>query len=307
MELANSEGDDGRRKRERGDEVGFEVQQVHVHRGKGGAPRVRQLGRRFRRSCCARRKEQVDAVDVPLPRGVVNRRLAELVARVDVRPGLEEDVDRLGVPFAARMRERRRLRVLVGDVDAREPSSGFDEEAEDAGVTFAGGEVLRVVPCGVGKDLGPALEEDSSNVLMAKLAGEGERVEVLVRRRGSFEADALVDKGLDDGVATVGDGVDDGAVAVEVGDGGIGAGGEEEAADFGVPVDGRVVERVAAVDVGLGDGDALLEADGGESVATCAGSLDRTKSAAVGRERWRNTNLVESRSTVDVVDVHEVE
>lgn len=215
----------------------------------------------------------------------MDRRLAELVASVDVRPGLEKDVDRLGVTFAARVRERRRLRVLVGHVDAGEPSSRFDEKAKNAGVAFASGQVLGVVPCRVGEDFGTTLEEDASDVLVTKLAGEGKRVEVLVRRRRGFEADALVDKGLHDGVAPVGDGVDDGAVAIEVGDGGIGAGGEEEAADFGVPVDGRVVEGVAAIDVGLRDGDALLEADGGESVTACAGSLTEAKSASTVREK----------------------
>mgnify|MGYP001582470962 FL=1 len=52
-----------------------------------------------------------------------------------------------------------------------------------------------------------------------------------------------------------------------------------------MPVDGRVVEGVAAIDVGLRDGDALLEADGGESVTACAGSLTEAKSASTVREK----------------------
>lgn len=140
-------------------------------------------------------------------------------------------------------------------------------------MTLASGEVLRPVACRVGTDLGAALEEEASNILMPRLTGERQSVEVLVGRCRRFEADALVEEGLHDGAATVGDGVDDGAVPVEVEDGGIGRSGDEEATDIRVAVDGGVVEGVTAVDVGLGDGDTLLEAYRDERKTSSAGGL----------------------------------
>jgi hypothetical protein len=85
----------------------------------------------------------------------------------------------------------------------------------------------------------------------------------------------LVDKSLNDRRSAVRDGVDDGAVAVEVQDAGISAGGDEEAADGGVSADGGVVKGVAAVDVGLREGDTFLEADGDKRQPTGDGGLGK--------------------------------
>jgi hypothetical protein len=153
-----------------------------------------------------------------------------------------------------------RLRVLVGDVDAREAPGGLDEQSQDSCVTFASGEVLRPVSGGVREDLGATLEQETSDVFVSRLAGEREGVEVLVGRCGRFEADSLVEEGLHDGATTVGDGVDGGAVPVKVEDGGICRGGDEEAANVRVAVDGGVVKGMPTVDVGLGDGDTIIEA-----------------------------------------------
>lgn len=176
-------------------------------------------------------------------------------------------------------------------------------------MSFPRGEVLGVVSSGVGEDLGAALEEESSDVFVTELTGEGEGVEVLVCRRRRLEADSLVDEGLHDGTASVRDRVDDGAVPVEVGDGRVGASGDEKLTHLSVSVDGSVVEGVATVDVGLGDGDTLRETGANEGKSTGTRRLgDGTPSAtAQGESEDMETNLMKTRATVNVVDVSKVE
>lgn len=118
---------------------------------------------KLRRQYCAfcrgsSREKQVDTVNVSLPCRVVDRCPSELVLGVHVGASLQEDVDRFGVAFTRGMIEGSCLRVLVGNVDAREAASRFDEQAENAGVPFASGEMLRPVPSGVGEDLGSTVE-----------------------------------------------------------------------------------------------------------------------------------------------------
>jgi hypothetical protein len=115
-----------------------------------------------------------------LPGRIVNRRAAEFVLRMNIRARFEENVDRLGVPFARGVVEGSRLRVLVRDVNPREAPRGFDEKFEHAGMTFSSSEMLRPVPRRIWKDLGSPLKEKSSDVFVSGLAGEGEGVEVFV-------------------------------------------------------------------------------------------------------------------------------
>ena len=136
-------------------------------------------------------------------------------------------------------------------------------------MTFSSSEMLGVVSSWIRKDLGASLEKQSSDVFVTELTGERKRIEIFIRRRGSFEVDALIDESLDDDDATVRDGVDDGAVAVEIGDGRIGTSGEEYSTDVGVSIDGGVVERMATVDVCLGHGDTLGETDFDQRDSTC--------------------------------------
>lgn len=191
--------------------------------------------------------------------------------------------------LARSVRERRRLRVLVRDVDARETAGRLDEETEHACVAFPGSKVLWVVAGGVGEDLGTALKQETCDILVSKLTRKGKRVEVLVRRCRRLKAHALVDERLHDHDAAVRDRVNDWAVAVQVGDGGVRAGREEEATHFGVAVDRGVVERVAAINVGLGDGNLLREAD-----------LNQREAAGA-------RGLVQTGPPVDVVDKGKVE
>lgn len=208
-----------------------------------------------------------------MPCSIVDGRSSELVLGVHVGPGLQQDVDRLGVSLASGVGERSRLRVLVGDVDARKASGSLDEQTQNSGVTFASSKMLRPVSSRIGEDLGATLEQKTCDVLVSRLAGEREGVEVLVGRCGRLKADSLVEEGLHNGAAAVGNGVDNGAVSVEVENGGIGRGRDEEAADLRVAVDGSVVKGVATVNVGLGDGDTLLKAYCDERETSSAGGL----------------------------------
>lgn len=118
-----------------------------------------------------------------LPRGVVDRRSPELVLSVNVRACFEEDPDALDVAFARGVRQGRRLRVLVGDIDAAETSRRLDEQPEHARVTLARCQVLRPVPCWVREDLGASFEQEPRDRFMSVLTRERERVEVFGQSR----------------------------------------------------------------------------------------------------------------------------
>lgn len=88
---------------------------------------MRQLGRESALGGSASSEEEVDAVDVSMPCSVVDGRSPELVLGVDVRARLQQNVDRLGVSLASGVGEGSRLRVFVGDIDAREAPGRLDE------------------------------------------------------------------------------------------------------------------------------------------------------------------------------------